>query len=169
MYEGLKIVCILDWSILIHYFEMGTIWVQIATIYLAGITGIWKGIPVGFALQAPPLITGFFTALGSITAVVILLLSGERFKSWVMRRYGKARMDKQGGRFYRLMQRYGVVGLGLIASGVIGPILSTLLGVALIEKTRRLMIFLIAGVILWSGLITLMAAMGIELITNLIS
>ena len=153
---------------LTYYCDMDNIWIQISTIYLAGVAGIWKGIPVGFALQTSPLITGLFTALGSITALVILLLSGERFKGWMMRRYGKRRMEKQRGRFYRLIQRYGVVGLGLIASGVIGPIMSTLLGVALVENTRRLMIFLIAGVVLWSGLITLLADIGIGLITSMI-
>ena len=64
----------------------------------------------------------------------------------------------------RLMDRYGVAGVGLIASGLIGPILSTLLGLVLIRKTRKLMFFLIAGVVLWSGLLTLVVSMGLTVI-----
>lgn len=146
---------------------MGNLWVQISTIYLAGITGIWKGIPVGFALQAHPVVTALFTALGSITVVLVLLFSGEKLKGWVLNRFGKAHVEKQQGRFHRMMDRYGVAGLGLLASGLIGPILSTLLGVALISRTRRLMVFLLSGVVLWSGLITFLAATGLELVKNL--
>jgi len=147
---------------------MGNLWIQISTIYLAGIAGIWKGIPVGFAIEAHPVVTAVFTALGSITIVLVLLFSGEKFKNWVLQRFGKVHLEKQQGRFTRLMERYGVAGLGLIASGVIGPILTTLLGLALIKRTRRLMFFLLAGVVLWSGLITLLAATGLEIITRLL-
>lgn len=145
---------------------MGNLWVQISTIYLAGITGIWKGIPVGFAIDAHPLVTAIFTALGSITVVLVLLFSGDPFKKWVLRRYGGKRIEKQQGRFTQLMERYGVAGLGLIACGVIGPILTTLLGLTLISRTRRLMVFLLAGVVVWSGLITLLTATGMELATR---
>ncbi|MBS3806736.1 MAG: hypothetical protein KGY60_04475 [Bacteroidales bacterium] len=148
---------------------MGNLWVQISTIYLAGITGIWKGISVGFAIDAHPFVTAAFTALGSITVVLVLLLSGERLKKWVLGRFGEKHVEKQQGRFTRLMERYGVAVLGLIACGLIGPILSTLLGLALIKRTRRLMVFLLTGVVLWSGLITLMAATGLELASRLLT
>ncbi len=147
---------------------MSNVWVQSSTIYLAGITGIWKGIPVGFALEAPPILTGLFTALGSITVVLILLFAGKPFKDWLLRRYGQKGLERKQGRMRRLMDRYGVAGVGLIASGLIGPTLSTLLGLALVQQTRRLMIFLITGVILWSTLITLMAMYSLELVLQLI-
>mgnify|MGYP006303117303 CR=1 FL=1 len=140
---------------------MGNIWVQISTIYLAGITGIYKGIPVGFALHAHPVLTAAFTALGSITIVLVILLSGQPLKKWVVRQYGHHRLEKKKGKFIRMMDRYGVAGLGLVASGLIGPILSTILGITLIQKTRRLMIFLIAGIVLWSSLLTALASLGL--------
>jgi len=146
---------------------MGNFWIQGFTIYLAGITGIWKGVPVGFALQAHPVMTAIFTALGSITVVLILLFSGERLKKWILERYSARRLERKKGKLLRLMDRYGVAGLGLIASGVIGPVLSTLLGVVVIEKTRKLLVFLIAGVILWSGLLTILAGMGLHFILSM--
>jgi hypothetical protein len=146
---------------------MGNFWIQSFTIYLAGITGIWKGVPVGFALQAHPVMTAIFTALGSITVVLILLFSGERLKKWILERYSTRRLERKKGKLLGLMDRYGVAGLGLIASGVIGPVLSTLLGVVVIEKTRKLLVFLIAGVILWSGLLTILAGMGLQFILSM--
>jgi len=142
-------------------FYMGNFWIQISTIYLAGIAGIWKGVPVGFAIQAHPLMTAFFTALGSITVVMVLLLAGEPLKRWILSRYSAGKLERKKGRMMRLMDRYGVAGVGLVASGLIGPVLSTLLGLVLIPKTRKLMFFLIAGVVLWSGLLTLVVSMGL--------
>ena len=143
---------------------MGNFWIQSSTIYLAGITGIWKGVPVGFAIEAHPLMTPLFTALGSITVVLVLLIAGEPLKQWILRRYSTTKLELKKGRMMRLMDRYGVAGVGLIASGLIGPILSTLLGLVLIRKTRKLMFFLIAGVVLWSGLLTLVVSMGLTVI-----
>lgn len=148
---------------------MGNLWVQISTIYLAGITGIWKGILVGFAIDAHPFVTAVFTALGSVTVVLVLLFSGEKLKEWLLRRFGKRHVEKQQGLFTHLMERYGVAGLGLIACGLIGPILTTLLGLALVKQTRRLMVFLLAGVVLWSGLITMLAITGVELASRLLA
>jgi hypothetical protein len=143
---------------------MGNFWIQISTIYLAGITGIWKGVPVGFAIQAHPMMTALFTALGSITVVFVLLLAGEPLKKWILSRYSPGKLENKKGRMMRLMDRYGVAGVGLIASGLIGPILSTLLGLVLIRKTRKLMFFLIAGVLLWSSLLTLVVSMGLTMV-----
>src|SRR6056297_1451984 len=142
---------------------MENLWVQISTIFIAGVTGIWKGVPVGFAIHAHPLLTGGFTALGSIVLVMILLLSGEPFKQWILNRYGQKKLERKKGKFSRLMDRYGVAGIGLIGSGLIGPLLSTLLGLIFISKPKRLIIFMIAGIIVWSSALTALATASFEL------
>jgi membrane protein YqaA with SNARE-associated domain len=145
---------------------MGNFWIQISTIYLAGITGIWKGVPVGFAMEAHPLMTALFTALGSITVVLVLLTAGEPLKQRILSRYSSVKLEKKKNRMMRIMDRYGVAGVGLIATGLIGPILSTLLGLVLISKTRKLMFYLIAGVLLWSSLLTLLVSLGLTAIAS---
>jgi len=142
---------------------MENLWVQISTIFIAGVTGIWKGVPVGFAIQAHPVLTGGFTALGSIALVMILLLSGEPLKQWILNRYGQKELERKKGKFSRLMDRYGVAGIGLIGSGLIGPLLSTLLGLIFISKPKRLIIFMIAGIIVWSSALTALATASFEL------
>ena len=140
---------------------MENLWVQISTIFIAGITGIWKGVPVGFAMHANPLITGSFTALGSIALVFVLLVSGDSLKKWILGLYGQNKLRKKQGRFSQIMDRYGVAGIGLIGCGLIGPLLSTLLGLVLVNNPRRLILFLIFGILLWTGLLTLIASLGI--------
>lgn len=145
---------------------MENLWVQISTIFIAGATGIWKGVPVGLAINAHPLVTAGFTALGSIAVVLFLFFSGKSLKKWILKRYGRKQLKKKEGRFSRLMDRYGVAGIGLIGCGVIGPILSTLFGLVLVKKPKRLLGFLIAGIVFWSSLLTILGEMGVLLFQN---
>jgi hypothetical protein len=147
---------------------MENLWVQISTIFIAGVTGIWKGIPVGFAIQAHPLLTGGFTALGSIALVVIIVVSGEPLKQWILNRYGQKKLDRKKGKFSRLMDRYGIAGIGLIGCGMIGPLLSTLLGLIFVHKPKKLILFLIAGIIIWSSGLTAVATISYQLFESLI-
>lgn len=147
---------------------MQDILIQIGAIYLAGITGLYKGVPVGVALQAHPVIIAGFTALGNITTVFILYFSGESFKKWLYKRMGEERLAKRKRKFTRLMDRYGTMGLGLIVSGTLGPIPAVLIGMAVVKDTRRLMFFLVIGIILWSAVLTAIAEFGIDLIKDTI-
>jgi uncharacterized membrane protein len=141
---------------------------QIGAIYLAGITGLYKGVPVGIALQAHPVVTAGFTALGSITTVLIIYFSGGSLRNWLFGRLGNSRVEKQKKKFLHIMDRYGTIGLGLIVSGTLGPIPAALIGMMVVKDTKRLMIFLILGIILWSAGLTTIAVLGFDLIRNFI-
>jgi membrane protein YqaA with SNARE-associated domain len=140
---------------------------QIISIYLAGITGLYKGVPVGFALQASPYITALFTALGSLTTVFVLYFSGSPLRSWILNKYGKKKIEKSKSRFTTIMEKYGVVGLGVLATGLIGPIITLLIGLMLIKDMRRLMLFLSIGILLWSAALTVIASFSLELLKPL--
>jgi hypothetical protein len=142
--------------------------IQIGTIYIAGITGLYKGVPVGIALKAHPILIASMTALGSITAVLIINYSGTSFRKWLLSKIGKDNLEKKKGRFTNLMDRYGVIGLGLIASGTIGPIATILLGLITLKKTSRLMVYLIIGIMLWSIVLTAIAMLGMDAIKSMI-
>ncbi len=147
---------------------MNEVFIQIVTIYLAGITGLYKGVPVGFALQASPYVTATFTALGSITAVFVICFSGISLKRWIINKFFRNKIEKKKSRFTSLMERYGVVGLGLLAPGIIGPIITIILGILLVKETKRLMIFLSAGIVLWSVALTIVASISLDLLEQFI-
>jgi membrane protein YqaA with SNARE-associated domain len=147
---------------------MDHILTQIFSIYLAGITGLYKGVPVGFALQASPYITALFTALGSLTTVFVLYFSGAPVKNWIINKYGKKKLEKSKGRISVIMEKYGVIGLGVIATGIIGPIITILLGLMLIKDSKRLLLFLSLGVLIWSAALTIIASFSLELLKTLI-
>lgn len=126
---------------------------KLIAIYFAGITGIWKGIPAGIALNADPIYTGFLTGIGSVTSVLILYFAGAKFRNWFFQHFGQKRMERKKGKFLRFANKYGPCGLGLITSGILGPFTSLFLGLLLLEDTRKFLYYLIAGLMLWSILL----------------
>jgi len=97
----------------------------------------------------------------------VLYFSGAPFKNWLISKYGKKKIEKSKGRFTTIMDKYGVVGLGVFATGIIGPIVTIILGLMLIKDAKRLMLFLSAGILIWSAALTIIASFSLELIQTL--
>lgn len=146
---------------------MENVFFRIVSIYLVGITGIWKAIPVGIALQAHPIETASFTALGSITTVYLLYYFGERVKNWVMKKWSQKKLESKKGRLSHIMDKYGTAGLGIICPGLFGPITTIIVGLLIVKPTGKLMPYLIAGIILWSFLLTYISVLGFDFIKDL--
>ena len=119
-------------------------------VFFAGITGIWKGIPVGIGLSLHPLSNGLLTALGSITTAVTLYYSGNSFRQYILKLYGHQRLERKKSRFKKMANKYGPWGLGLLTSGLLGPFTSVVIGLLVLNETRRFLYFLIVGLIVWS-------------------
>lgn len=163
----ISIIEFFSFSLPLLFIHMQKLLLQIGAIYLAGITGIYKGIPVGIAIKAHPILIAGLTALGSITTVLVINYSGTPFRNWIFCKIGMDKLEKKKGRFTDLMDRYGVIGLGLIASGTIGPIATILLGLITLKDTSRLMIYLVIGIILWSIGLTVVAVLGVDAIRSI--
>lgn len=138
-------------------------WIESVTVYLAGITGIWKAVPVGLALGVHPVAIALFTSLGSLTTVWIIYLSGAKLKEWIRQRYSRSRFEKRRERLLRIQNRYGIIGLGILGPGLFGPILTVIAGLMFIEKPRAMMVWLMAGIVVWSSALSLLGSLGLEL------
>ena len=136
-----------------------------AIVYLAGATGIWKGIPVGIALGIQPIYNGFFTALGSVSSVFILYFAGDKFRNWILNLYGQKRIEKKKNKFMKFANRHGAFGLGLITTGLLGPFMSLVLGFILVKDIGKFFIYLIAGIFIWSIILAFFFTQIVEMIS----
>jgi membrane protein DedA with SNARE-associated domain len=134
-------------------------------VYLAGATGIWKGIPVGIALGIQPVFNGLITALGSVSSVLILYFAGDNFRNWILKLYGQKRIEKKKNKFMKFANRYGVLGLGLITTGLLGPFTSLILGFILIKDIRKFLFYLIAGIFIWSLILAFFFTSIVEMLS----
>jgi len=136
-------------------------------LFLSGMTGIVKAIPVGVALGLSIFEIGLYVSLGSIATVFILYFSGEPLKKWITKKWSKEKMEKKKGRFGTLLEKYGVAGVGLLTPGTLGPITSIIIGLVVLKNTAKLMPYLVVGIILWSFALAWLAVEGIDLLKEL--
>lgn len=140
---------------------------KLLSVFGLAIIELWVAIPTGIALKLDPVLTGLTAAAGAMTGAVLTLLVGGRVRSWLARRHHKTGGSTKRGRLYRIWERYGVVGLGLLAPLLVGVPIGTAIGVALGAPARRLLLWIIAGVALWSAILALASALGLAGIESL--
>ena len=136
--------------------------IKLATVFGLGMLELWAAVPTGLALKLHPATAGVTAAAGAITGALLVLFLGKHLRDWLMRRHdGKSKKGKQHGRINLIWQRYGVVGLGLLAPILTGAPLAVVLGLALGVRSSRLLFWISIGVVLWSAILTLIAVLGL--------
>ena len=126
-------------------------------IYLAGLTGIFKAIPVGILLQAPPVWVALMTALGGLTAAAILYIIGEWVRQILEKRMSERRLERKKRNTHRLLSKYGVMGLGIFGTLLLGLHMTIILGLFFVKAKKKLLMWTLAGILLWSSVVTVAA------------
>ena len=125
---------------------------------------LWAAVPAGIAMGLPAPVVGVATFAGALLAVAVVVVAGDRLRSWLVERFGHGGA-REGGRLRRLWDRYGVIGWGLLAPLVLGAPLAAAIGVALGAGRGRLVFWLGVGVALWSTVLTVAVALGADAVT----
>jgi hypothetical protein len=126
---------------------------------------------LGFILDVPPLLTYLAAALGGIVGCWALVLFADKVTAWWRARRGR-RTDavapsdldpRAAGRVRRLVDRFGVKGLGLIGPIFPGVTVSVLAGIAVGLDRRQLARWMTLGIALMYGLYVIGVVVLIEL------
>jgi len=141
--------------------------IKLLTVLGLGAIELWAAIPAGFALKLHPVTIGITAAIGAMLGGVVVMLLGERVRSWQMQRLGRKDEKVQQSRIHKLWHRYGVIGLGLLAPLLTGAPLGVLLGLTLGAPSVRLLFWIGMGIVLWSTVLTLVGALGVASIESL--
>ncbi len=104
---------------------------KLLTVFGLGAVELWAAIPTGLALQLHPVAAGLAAALGAVTGVALVVFMGERVRAWLLRRHSREGRECAHGRIHRIWERFGAVGLGLLAPLLVGAPLGAALGLAL--------------------------------------
>lgn len=126
-------------------------------VYITGATGIYKGVPLGLALGLSPFTSAICTSSGSISLIIILFFAGDKFRNWLIDRFGHKKLETSKKKFTIWMDKYGVATLGLMVTGLIGPILSLLLGMLILTERKKFLFYLIIGIIAWTFALAFLA------------
>jgi hypothetical protein len=133
---------------------------RLLSVFGFGMIGLWEGIPLGFVLRLPPFAIGLASALGSMTATVIVLFLGENIRARLVRRRGDKGPVKRERLIDRVWRSHGLVGFALLAPVLIGAPLGVATGLLLGAPARRLLPWLMVGIAIWTVVMTVVGAYG---------
>jgi membrane protein YqaA with SNARE-associated domain len=136
---------------------------DLVVIYLSGMTGIWKAIPIGIVLKTPPLSIYLMTVLGASTAVVLIYLFDGWVRQFVQRKMKRDKLMRKKIKMDKLVSKFGVIGIGLLGTLSMGPNITILMGLMVVNEKIKLLVWIIIGILLWSTILTSAAARSSEL------
>jgi len=148
------------WSIAEEFVQETLILIsKLGSIFALAFFTFWPAIPAGLALGLGPIPVIITTTLSYASGVALVTVFGERVRDWIMRRLG--RRAEVSGRFRRLLDKYGLVGIGLLSPMTVGAQVGAALGLAFNLKPRRLLVAMSLGALAWSIALTAAFALGI--------
>ena len=135
---------------------------NLTVILFLGILGIWKSVPVGFILNLHPILVCTMTILGASLGVLLIYLIGSKLKRRILSLSGKSNKKQQ--KINKIFDRYGVPGLGMLATLVVGPALTMALGLTIVKNGKNLLLWTNIGIVVWSVLLTLIGQVGVNIL-----
>ncbi|MCX6557567.1 MAG: small multi-drug export protein [Candidatus Aminicenantes bacterium] len=137
---------------------------KLLTVFALGVAELWAAAPAGVIMGLHPLLVCAVAALGAVSGGTVVILLGERVKAWLQKRRKREQLEERRGLLWRVWQRYGVIGWGLLAPLLVGSPLGAAFGLVLGAPPRRLLVWLAAGSVMWSVVFTLASAFGVRLL-----
>ena len=136
--------------------------VKFITVLALGIIELWAAIPAGTALNLHPLLNGLASGLGAILGAVLVILLGDRLRNWLLKKRKKA--QDHTSRMYKIWQKYGIIGLGLLSPLLTGAPLGAAIGISLGAPPKRLIFWMSIGIVGWTILLTTLSTLGFAFI-----
>jgi hypothetical protein len=140
---------------------------QLLSVAAIAVVELWAAVPAGIAMGLPAPLVWAATLCGALLGITVVVVAGDRLRTWLVDRFGHGGA-REGGRLRRLWDRYGVIGWGLLAPLLLGAPLAAALGVALGAERGRLVVWLGVGAALWTTVLTVAVALGVDTVTGLL-
>jgi hypothetical protein len=128
-----------------------------------GVAFFWfiGAIPAGAALGLPLPLAALAAWLSYIAGILVVLLIGVRLREALVRRLKLSFEPQPDKLWWRVWNRFGMIGLGLLAPVTLGSQAGTLLGLALGTRPLPLLLAMGLGAAVWTVIITVLASLGI--------
>ncbi len=140
----------------------------IIIIFTASLAELWLAIPLGLVMGVNPIIITIVSSAGAITAAIVVTILGDNLRTRLLKwRYGDENA-LQETRLYKVWNKYGVVGLGLLSPLIFGAPLGAAVGIGLGAQKNSLLIWMSIGIILWSIGLTVAGSTGILTLEQMI-
>lgn len=150
--------------------EAGSWWSYLL-VFLAAATPVVEVlvvIPAGVLAGMPPVPTTLVAAAGNLSTVILVALAGESTLGWWRRRRPEqddGQPSRRSQRAGELARRWGVPGLALLAPLTTGTHIATVAALATGSDTRRVLQWMVVGIVVWSAAVAVAAVAGVDAFT----
>lgn len=139
------------------------------TIFGWSFFSFWTAIPAGVALNVPPVWVVVTVTLSYALGVIVVLVAGtplrERIRRRMERKAGAGKPNRTMETVQKVWDRYGLIGLSLLAPMTVGSQVGAVIGLSLGAKPVRLAVMMTLGAALWSIVLTLAVIAGVVAVT----
>lgn len=136
--------------------------IQLGTVFVIAIVELLAAVPAGLVLGLHPVSTALTATAGASLGLGVAVLLGERVRAWYERRHQGRPPSRRSALARAVMERYGAIGLGLLAPLLVGVPLGAVLGKSMGVPSGRVLLWGFIGVVCWSVLITLSVSLGVD-------
>lgn len=127
---------------------------------------VYAAIPAAFAFELPYIAVLASTIFGGIAGVFVTAFLGGKIREFFMRlKKQKTQTEKpRNGIVYKIWNRYGIIGLGVLGTMTVGAPISIAVGIGFKAPLRMLIIWCSIGVIARCAIFTTVGYYGMRLI-----
>ena len=140
---------------------------SVATIFGWSFFSFWSAIPAGIALGVTPIVVILTVTISYGSGAALVVLAGTPLRERIKRRMEnrsdetsdeeEAKPNRMLTMVLRAWERYGLIGLAILAPMTVGSQAGAVIGLGFGESPRRLVIALTLGAGVWAVLITLVS------------
>ena len=134
---------------------------KLISVFGVAFLSLWASIPAGLALGLSPVPIVLTAGLSYASGVGLVAFLGKPVRDWIMRRYGDKVAGDPNSSVRRVWDRYGMIGLALLAPITTGAQIGAAVGMALNASPRRLFLLMSMGGLLWAVLLAIAISLGI--------
>lgn len=121
----------------------------------------WASIPLGIAQGLSPALVVLVAALSYACGVGIVLVAGQPVRDWILKRFGGKMSANPNSTIRRVWERYGLIGLALLAPITTGAQLGAVVGLSFNAPPRRLFVMMSLGGLLWGVIVAVLVSLGV--------
>ena len=136
----------------------------LVSVFTVAFIYFWGSIPLGIAQGLPPVAVVLTASLSYAVGVAITILAGQPIRDWIMRRFGSRVATDPNSRIRRIWDRYGLVGLALIAPVTTGAPIGAIIAISLNAPPRRLFLMMSLGGLMWGMIVAVLVSLGVAVV-----
>lgn len=139
---------------------------KLLSVFLTSMLELWAAIPMGFVLGIDPLTNSLVSIAGAFAGSAVVIFGGEKIRKFFEKKAPQDNTEAQGGKKGTarvIWEKYGAAGLGLLAPWITGAPLAAAIGIGLKADPKKLLIWLLLGIVICTAVLVAMGIFGLSL------